>query len=172
RTYALELAWLGLDGTAFAKLRQQLLSATVENKPKLEWLRDMYGERFRTHEAMFTEQQALGEVLGNLKMRKNELSNPHIVRLIEGYFVEMAVVVSEMGRILRPGGTVFMVNDNVQYHGEELPVDCILSDFAEQSGLECKTIWKLARGKGNSSQQMGKFGRREIRKCIYEWIKP
>jgi len=172
RTYALELAWLGLDGTAFAKLRQQLLSATVENKPKLEWLRDMYGERFRVHETMFTEQQALAEVLGNLNKRKDELSNPHIVRLIEGYFVEMAVVVSEMGRILRPGGTVFMVNDNVQYHGEELPVDCILSDFAEQSGLECKTIWKLARGKGNSSQQMGKFGRREIRKCIYEWIKP
>ena len=28
-----------------------------------------------------------------------------------------------------------MVNDNVQYHGEEIPVDLILSDFAEQSGF-------------------------------------
>ena len=30
-----------------------------------------------------------------------------------------------------------MVNDNVQYHGEEVPVDLILSDYAEQSGFTC-----------------------------------
>ena len=64
-----------------------------------------------------------------------------------------------------------MVNDNVQYHGEEIPVDLILSDFAERAGFECQHIWLLARGKGNSSQQMGKFGRREIRKCMYKWVR-
>ena len=42
--------------------------------------------------------------------------NRHVVRLIEGYFFEMALIISELGRILRPGGTVIMVNDNVQYH--------------------------------------------------------
>jgi len=62
-----------------------------------------------------------------------------------------------------------MVNDNVQYHGEELPVDFILSDFAEASGFECESIWALARGKGNSSQQMARYGRKELRKCIYVW---
>ena len=64
-----------------------------------------------------------------------------------------------------------MVNDNVRYHGEEAPVDLILSDFAEQSGFRCATIWTLQRGKGNSSQQMGRFGRREIRKCVYHWVR-
>ena len=64
-----------------------------------------------------------------------------------------------------------MINDNVQYHGEEVPVDLILSDFAEQSGFRCAAIWMLKQGKGNSSQQMGKFGRREIRKCVYWWVK-
>ena len=64
-----------------------------------------------------------------------------------------------------------MVNDNVQYHGEEVPVDLILSDYAEQSGFRCENIWTLPRGKGNSSQQMKRFGRREIRKCVYKWVR-
>jgi len=62
-----------------------------------------------------------------------------------------------------------MVNDNVQYHGEEIPVDLILSSIAEYCGFECEEISVLPRGKGNSSQQMGKFGRRELRKCVYIW---
>ena len=42
RTYALELAWLGFDQEAFSALRQSMLSATVENKPKLELLKTAY----------------------------------------------------------------------------------------------------------------------------------
>ena len=91
--------------------------------------------------------------------------------MLEGYFLEMAVIIAELGRIVRPGGTVIMVNDNVQYHGEELPVDFILSDFAEESGFTCEHIWALPRGKGNASQQMGRFGRREQRKCVYRWVR-
>ena len=83
----------------------------------------------------------------------------------------MAVIIAELGRIVRPGGTVVMVNDNVQYHGEEVPVDLILSDYAERSGFVCENIWALPRGKGNSSQQMGRFGRRELRKCVYKWVR-
>lgn len=121
--------------------------------------------------ALQTRLAEMLEDLGPLKARMAELSNPHVIRLLEGYFLEMAVVIAELGRVARPGGVVFMVNDNVQYHGEEVPVDLILSDFAEQSGFECRHIWLLARGKGNSSQQMGRFGRREIRKCMYKWVR-
>ena len=81
----------------------------------------------------------------------------------------MSLIVAELGRLVRPGGKVVMVNDNVQYHGEEVPVDLILSDYAEQSGFTCNKIWTLERGKGNSSQQMGRFGRCELRKCVYFW---
>ena len=49
----------------------------------------------------------------------------------------MAVIVQELGRVVRSGENVFMVNDNVRYHGQEAPVDLILSDFAEQSGFRC-----------------------------------
>ena len=173
RTYALELAWLGLDQRDFFSLRQDLLSATVENKSKLIWLRGIYDNSpLLDHAArMYSEQAAIQEILVTLEEKRGELSNPHIIRLIEGYFFEMAIVIAELGRVIAPGGTVFMVNDNVQYHGEEVPVDLILSDFAEQSGFECRNIWSLARGKGNSSQQMGRLGRRELRKCVYKWVR-
>ena len=172
RTYALELAWLGLDRDAFGKLRQSLLSATVENRSKIESLRTEYGDRPKSLEhalALYRRQEALHEVLHILRVNAGELGNRHVIRLLEGYFLEMAVIVTELGRIIRPGGSVIMVNDNVQYHGEEIPVDFILSDFAEQCGFVCTDIWTLARGKGNASQQMGRFGRREIRKCVYRW---
>lgn len=172
RTYALELAWLGLDQDGFARLRQQMLSATVENRTKIGMLRELYSDRPKTIQhaiAIYEDQEALHEVLHILRMHSHELGNPHVVRLLEGYFLEMAIVVAELGRLVRPGGSVIMVNDNVQYHGEEVPVDFILSDLAEQSGFTCTDIWTLARGKGNASQQMGRFGRREIRKCVYRW---
>ncbi|MCS7159562.1 MAG: hypothetical protein RMJ19_03750, partial [Gemmatales bacterium] len=75
-------------------------------------------------------------------------------------------------RIVRPGGYIVIVNDNVRYAGEEIPVDLICCDFAERLGLHVQAIWTLPRGKGNSSQQMGRFGRAELRKCIYIWRKP
>lgn len=173
RTYALELAWLGYDRPAFAKLRQQLLTATVENKSKRDWLLGSYSNPMVAKAAIdgFESQAAVQEVLQNLNQRRSSLSNPHIIRLIEGYCLEMAVIVAELARVLAPGGMVAMVNDNVQYEGEELPVDLILSDYAETFGLTCNCIWVLPRGKGNSSQQMGRFGRRELRKCVYLWTR-
>jgi len=81
-------------------------------------------------------------------------------------------VLREMRRVVKPGGHVIMVNDNVRYQGEEVPVDLILSDFAESAGLVVEKIWVLPRGKGNSSQQMGRWGRQELRKCVYLWRRP
>ena len=174
RTYALELAWLGLDQKGFSRLRQQMLSATVENRTKIDTLRRLYLDcpaMLNRAVSNYQDQAALHEVLAILREHIDELGNRHVIRLLEGYFLEMSVIVSELGRIVKPGGFVIMVNDNVQYHGEEVPVDFILSDMAERSGFDCTNIWMLARGKGNSSQQMGRFGRREIRKCVYRWIR-
>lgn len=171
RTYALELAWLGLDQSGFSRLRQELVTATVENRPKRDWLNRWHGD----HECWalavknYDSQSALHEVVDELKNREEELSNRQVIRLIEGYFLEMAYVIAELARVSRPGAVVVMVNDNVQYHGEQVPVDLILSDFAEKSGFACENIWMLPRGKGNSSQQMGRYGRTEIRKCVYRW---
>ena len=168
RTYALELAYLGYDEGRFKELRQSLLSATVENRSKREALAREYenSERFSKAIAMADSQAGLQEALIILKANADHLRNRNVISLVENYFTEMALIISELGQLVTPGGSVFMVNDNVRYHGEEIPVDLILSDFAEQSGFRCETIWTLKQGNGNSSQQMGRFGRQEIRKCV------
>ena len=173
RTYALELVYLGYDADRLKELRQDLLSATVENRSKRDLLLREYGNAPLLHHAfsMTDNQTALQEALHILRQEAHNLSNRNVIPLVENYFTEMALVVSELARLVTPGGSVFMVNDNVRYHGQEIPVDLILSDFAEQSGFRCEAIWTLNRGKGNSSQQMGRFGRQELRKCVYYWRK-
>ena len=143
RTYALELAWLGYDDNRIKILRQRMLSATVENKSKKPWLLDTYSDIELLNSAIrvYEAQGAVHEVITRLRECLSELSNRHIIRMLEGYFLEMAVIIAELGRIVRPGGVVIMVSDNVQYHGEELPVDLILADFAENSGFACEHIW-------------------------------
>jgi len=178
RTYALELAYWGASKAEVSHLRQQLLSCTVENREKQQQLRVLYktlnrSELSRKAEAACLAQRALQEVLDLLDRKRiaGELNNANLVRMIRNYFVEMSYVVFEMARVLKPGGYVVMVNDNVQYAGEEIPVDLILSEFAVAAGLSVKSIWVLGSGKGNSSQQMGTHGRTELRKCVYLWLK-
>ena len=168
RTYALEPAWLGYDNHGISELRQRLLSATVENRSKREQLSPKHSAAL----ARFDRHPAIAEITDALESanRNGELPNPNVIRLIRNYFMELSVVIAELARVCRPGASVFMVNDNVQYHGEEVPVDLILSDLAEQCGFHAKSIWTLARGKGNASQQMGRFGRKELRKCVYWWV--
>jgi DNA modification methylase len=179
RTYALELAFLGYDDEAVKKLRQTLLSATVENKSKRLLLENLYkqqGQTQRYRQAMtaFRNGRALHEVLGILTRakEKGELNNNNIPNMIENYFFEMNIVIRELARILIPGGHIVMINDNVRYHGEEVPVDLILSDYAKKAGLIVEHIGVLNQGKGNSSQQMGIYGRDELRKGVYIWAKP
>lgn len=179
RTYALELAFLEFGEEKVKELRQTLLSSTVENRTKQQQIAACYSlknrEDFHTRIVdAFNNQDALQEILFllNAAQRNGELNNNNIPKMVEYYFYEMNFVVHELARTLSPGGRVYMVNDNVQYIGEEVPVDLILSNFAENAGLRTDIIWTLPRGKGNSSQQMGNFGRNEIRKCVYVWSKP
>jgi DNA modification methylase len=178
RTYALELVYLGNDAQQVKALRQEMLSCTVENKSKMEQLRRLYERWEQPHVfnkvvCVFEQQKALQEVLGILRELEGigRLNNANIPNMVNNYFLEMAFAVCELARVLRRGGKIVMVNDNVRYAGEEIPADLILSDMAERFGLRAKSIWTLARGKGNSSQQMGTHGRSELRKCVYVWGK-
>jgi hypothetical protein len=178
RTYALELMFLGCDQSRLNVLRQQMLSCTVENREKYAYLRNAYAERnqldrWERVDQAFRSQGALHEVLGVLgKYREQSLlNNPNIVKMVHNYFYEMCFVIYELARLLKRGGKAVIVNDNVRYAGEEVPVDLILCDFAESFRLRARHIWTLPRGKGNSSQQMGNHGRTELRKCVYVWEK-
>lgn len=178
RTYALELVFLGCNEKKVKTLRQMMLSCTVENRNKCTQINHYYelmgwNEEFKQINYTFEEQEALHEVIAILETYRKEgkLNNPNIIRMIYNYFYEMCFVIYELARLLKPGGIVAMVNDNVRYAGEEIPVDLILSNIAEAFGLTTRCIWTVGKGKGNSSQQMGIHGRSELRKCIYIWEK-
>lgn len=178
RTYALELVYLGYNNEQVRDLRQSMLSCTVENKEKIEYLNELYSslgksEVFDEVLKTYNESSAMTEVNSVLEIlnEHERLNNNNIPRMVKNYFIEMSFVIFEMARIIKHNGYCVMVNDNVRYGGEEIPVDLILSEFAESFGFRIKKIFVLPKGKGNSSQQMGNYGRTEVRKCVYLWQK-
>lgn len=170
RTYALELAMLGVGEQELINLRQQMLSCTVENRAKD--LRRMNPAWSAAIEAA-DRQELLQAILRYLEKQKEqgELNNNGIPRMVRGYFYEMACVIAECARVMKSGAPLIMVNDNVRYAGASVPVDLILSDLAEKLGLSVEHILVSPTGKGNSSQQMGEHGKETLRKCIYVWRK-
>ena len=178
RTYALELVYLGIDFPGIKKLRQTLLSCTVENKDKREHIQSLYASLgkendYQKIQNVYDTLPAMREVNTVLEHlnHQNLLNNKAVSKMVRNYFFEMCFVIAEMSRLMKKDGYCVMVNDNVRYGGEEIPVDLILSSFAEQLGFNVRQIYVLPQGKGNSSQQMGTYGREEIRKCVYLWQK-
>ena len=170
RTYALELALLGIDEKGLSNLRQEMLSCTVENRAKD--LRALNPD-WETAIAVTDQQELLQAILQYLSQQKEsgELNNNGIPRMVRGYFYEMACVIAECARVMKPNALLLMVNDNVRYAGASISVDLILSRIAEQLGFQIENILVLPNGKGNSSQQMGEHGRDPLRKCVYVWRK-
>lgn len=170
RTYALEHALLGITEKGLVQLRQTMLSCTVENRAKdLLWINPNWKEAIAAAE----QQPLLHKILQYLEYQRiqKQLNNSGIARMVRGYFYEMACVIAECARVLKKDGLMFMVNDNVRYAGASISVDLILSNIAEQSGFTVESILILPQGKGNSSQQMGGYGRDVLRKCVYVWRK-
>lgn len=178
RTYALELAYLGVGDDIF-RLRQALLSCTVENRPKLDDLRAHYasiGQQARwAHIAdVIRSHSVLREINTALRIRnqRGDINNAGVLTMVDQYFTELTFVYAELFRTCHRNAHVAFVNDNVRYAGEIIPVDVLSTDLARQVGFEPVKIYVLPQRKGNSSQQMGKFGRVALRKSITIWRKP
>lgn len=178
RTYAMELAYLGISETGIRKLRQDLLSCTVENKSKIAQLREYYlqigqKKRFESIMNIVRNNAALQEINEALHRRNSngEINNKGVLRMVEGYFTELTFLFAELFRVCKPGAYVAFINDNVRYAGEVIPVDYLTTNLAEQTGFTPVKIYTLKQQKGNSSQQMKKYGRIALRKSITIWKK-
>lgn len=178
RIYALELVYLGANEDEIKRMRQELLSCTVESKSKLEKLKKHYEKigaenRFNMINLAIQSNSAYQEIINALYSRKEngDLNNNGVIRMVEGYFTELAFIYAELYRICKKGATVVFVNDNVRYGGEVIPVDYLSTSFAKQFGFKSVKIYCLKQKKGNSSQQMKKFGRVALRKSITIWKK-
>lgn len=173
RTYALELAMLNVGEDGIRRLRQAMLSCTVENKDKHDLAQKFGAETYEAAMGAYENQAILSLILEYLNACKTDgtINNAGIVRMVKNYFFELALLIYSSVKVLKPGAPFVMVNDNVRYQGAHVPVDLVLSDIAEQAGFDVESIWVLPKGKGNSSQQMRRHGRQEIRKCVYVWRK-
>ena len=178
RTYALELAFLGI-GKDINNLRQQLLSCTVESKSKLSYLRNYYEqngmqERYEHILNIVHSNPSFREINNALLIRwgRGDMNNKGVLPMVEQYFTELTFVFAEVFRVCRSGAHIAFVNDNTRYGGEIIPVDTVTTSLAENLGFKPLRIYVLPQKKGNSSQQMGRFGREELRKSITIWLKP
>lgn len=178
RTYALEIAYLGA-GPEISGLRQGLLSCTVESRPKLDLLAEHYRslgqqERYAHILSVVQNNPVFIEINQALQTRwdRGEINNKGVMGMVRQYFTELTFVFAELLRTCRRGAHVAFVNDNVRYGGEVIPVDLLTTNLAEDLGFEPVKVYVLPQRKGNSSQQMEKFGREALRKSVTIWRKP
>jgi len=154
RTYSLELCMLFVeDFDRLRDIRHSLLRSHIESRINL-------GKEIRV--------PALGEILDNLLSMK--LNNNRIPIMIKGYFEDMNQVIENMASNMETGAFAALVVANARFEGEMVPTDLILCELAERHGLKTESIW-ITRYKGNSSQQMAKYGRIPVRESIIFWSK-
>jgi len=149
RIYGLELCLAFVEDFAGLKaIRYSLLRSHIESRPA------------PTDEV---SHPALLEVLSSLAGKK--LNNPRIPVMIKGYFEDMNFVLKELYKVCRPGAKIALVVGNVRFEGELIPVDLLLSELASDVGFSIDEVI-ITRYKGNSSQQMGKYGRVPVRESV------
>jgi len=151
-----ELALLGLvtDSIAYKKLVRSTLASHVEGTLPVEAV---------------SEIPEVNEILRHIKLEDG--NNPKIPNMIAGYFNDMARVLREIWRVTVPGAQSAMVVGNTRWGGVVIPVDHLLMLEAERIGFKPQRIL-VTRYKGNSPQQMRRYGRIPVRESILIFSRP
>ena len=108
--------------------------------------------------------------LAELEPRLSQRDKKRITSMISGYFEDMFLVLESISQRIAKAGKVAFVVSNVRFSGITIRVDEILSQLGYQVGLTpCKIV--VVRYRGNSAQQMGRYGREPVRESIVIWNK-
>ena len=94
-----------------------------------------------------------------------DLTDKRMQCMLEGYFLDMYLCLCEVARVCRKGAKAAFVVGNTQYDGTAILVDEFTAEIGERAGLTCKEI-RAVRWRGNSAQQMGKYGRMAARESV------
>lgn len=154
RIYSLEMAFDFVStNDELKKIRYETIRSHVEAKKKYE----ITGYK-------------KPEILDSLieEVRQNGTNNPQVTGMIEGYFEDMYLALSEISRCLKTGCKVGLVVSNVRFSGVNIPVDELLAEIGVQVGLSPREIL-VVRYRGNSSQQMRDYTRKPSRESIVIW---
>lgn len=154
RIYAVELLFDFLDDNeALKQLRYRMLRSNVEARRTV----DIKG---------YYPPARLVKLTDELKTKK--LPNRKVIDMVWGYFEDMYGVLREVARVCKPGAVIAFTVGNAKYGGIMFPVDELLAEIGENVGLAARKI-VVARYRGNSPQQMKKFGKESARESIVIW---
>jgi adenine-specific DNA methylase len=154
RIYSLEMMFDFIaDNDQLKKIRYKTIRSHVEARKRYE-------------AAGYKKPEALESLLSQVK--RNGTNNPQVISMLEGYFEDMYLSLSEIRRCLKDGGVVAMVISNVRFAGVNIAVDELLSEVGTQVGLTPTGIWAV-RYRGNSSQQMRDYKRVPSRESVVFW---
>lgn len=152
RVFGIELLFAFHGWEANRALRYQTFHSHPEARPK------------RPAATKYVPPAALRESVRDLRDKR-------IQRMLEGYFLDMYLCLCEVNRVCCKGAKVALVVGNAQYDGNSLLVDELTAEIGEQTGLVCNEI-RAIRWRGNSAQQMGRYGRVPARESIVMFVKP
>lgn len=152
RIFHIELLLLGIPENSITDFRYHTLRSHVEARPVIEYAGKL---------GSYLKPLALTDV--ESKIPRN--ADPRIVPLIRGYCEDMYLSLSECARVLKPGGKIAFVVGNVRHGGVMVPVDQIVAEIGDHVRLRHESTW-VARVRGNSAQQMGRYGRVGARESI------
>jgi len=156
RIYALELMFDFIKSNDEIKqIRYETLRSHVEARKKYE-------------AENYAHPKQLNKLIKQIK--KNGVNNSKVTEMLEGYFEDMYLALSQMKQRLKKQGKIALVVSNVRFSGVNIPVDELLANIGEQTGLKTKGIW-LARNRGNSAQQVNEYNRKPSRESIIIWEK-
>ncbi len=150
RVFHVELLLLGIEKDAIFDLRYRSLRSHVEARAPAP---------ASAEAGAFVRPVKLQECLKQLK------ADGRVRRMLEGYFQDLYLFLRSAREVLKPGAPTALVVGNVRYGGVLFPVDEILVEVGEQAGYRFLGAW-VVRLRGNSAQQMGRFGRLPSRETI------
>jgi hypothetical protein len=140
--YQLELA-LGRfvpDAAGLRRVRKQLLRSHLEAPPRDEYTLKL---------------PALSEFLSAVNgSRAAGDQSGRVLRMVAGFFEDMADVLTRVAEAMRPGASAAVVIATQTYFGQHLPTDLLLAELGHEMGLEVRALWAV-RSKGVASQQRG-----------------
>ncbi len=152
RVFGVELMFGFLDWERNRELRRQSFHSHPEARPR-------------------RPQAPEYEAPGRLEDSVRDLSDQRIRRMLRGYFLDMYLCLREAARVCRDGAKIAFVVGNARYGGRAILVDEFTAELGERAGLVCKEI-RAVRWRGNSAQQMGRYGRVASRESIVIFEKP
>ena len=152
RVFGIELLFAFLDEEENQALRRQTFHSHPEAKPR------------RGEARAYRAPEGLAE-------RVARVADGRIRRMLDGYFLDLYLCLREVRRLCREGSPVAFVVGNVRYDGIPFPVDEYTAEVGETAGLECEEI-RVVRRRGNSAQQMGRYGREAARESVVIFRRP